>query len=116
MELTQLRQFQEIAKCKTLTQAAEHLHISQPALSTMLKKLEAELGLALFDRTKNRITLNEAGALTLQHAERILQEVDHLKTSLTEYSQRDKLFKVEDRIRPLVNWLKVCADDFAKNK
>ena len=52
MELTQLLQFKTIAECKTMTQAAKKLHISQPALSTGLKKLEEELGVQLFERKK----------------------------------------------------------------
>ena len=52
MELTQLLQFKTIAECKTMTLAAEHLHISQPALSMSLKKLEEELGTPLFERKK----------------------------------------------------------------
>ena len=44
MELTQLFQFKVIAESKTMTEAAERLHISQPALSSSLKKLETELG------------------------------------------------------------------------
>ena len=49
MELYQLAQFREIAECESVSQAAARLHTSQPALSAMLKKLEAELHVQLFD-------------------------------------------------------------------
>ena len=51
MDITQLRYFQMIAETGSLTRAAQQLHISQPAMSAMLKKLEEELEVELFDRT-----------------------------------------------------------------
>lgn len=48
-------------KYQTLALAAEHLGLSQPAITRGMKKLEEELGLKLFDRTPNKITLNETG-------------------------------------------------------
>lgn len=53
MELTTLLYFKTIAECDTLTHAAEILHISQPALSTALRKLEDELGVQFFERRKS---------------------------------------------------------------
>lgn len=94
MELTQLKQFVAVAETGSLSLAAERLYISQPALSTMLKKLESELGVALFHRTRNKITLNEAGELALQHAQRILAQAERMKTELREFVRRDKIFKV----------------------
>lgn len=61
MELTQLLQFKTIAESKTMREAAERLHISQPALSSSLKNLETELGVRLFERQKNHLILNQPG-------------------------------------------------------
>lgn len=94
MELYQLAQFREIAECESVSQAAARLHTSQPALSAMLKKLEAELHVQLFDRTKNRIVLNEAGALALRHARRLLEQAEQMKADLLAFSQRAKVFRV----------------------
>lgn len=94
MELNQLIQFKTIAECETMTQAAEKLHISQPALSTMLKKLEEELGVFLFDRKKNKVSLNVAGKLALTHANEILSKVDKMKTDLSQFSRKDKIFTI----------------------
>lgn len=77
-----------------MTQAAERLHISQPALSVMLKKFEDELGVRLFDRKKNKIAMNEAGELALTHANEILKKADEMKIALTDYAHRERLFKV----------------------
>ncbi|MDR2499526.1 MAG: LysR family transcriptional regulator [Treponema sp.] len=65
MELTQLAQFKAIAECESLSRAAEKIYISQPSLSAALQKLEDELGARLFERTKGRIFLNEAGKRAL---------------------------------------------------
>lgn len=56
----------------TLSSAAEHLNIAQPSLSRSMQKLETILNVALFDRQKNRIALNETGKLAVQYAKRIL--------------------------------------------
>lgn len=94
LELHQLIQFKTIAECPTMTLAAERLHISQPALSIMLKKFEDELGVRLFDRKKNKISLNETGELALTHTNEILKKIDEMKLSLSDYAHRDHIFKV----------------------
>ena len=59
MDITTLEYFKIIAESGSLTKAAQQLHITQPAMSAMLKKLEEELGVELFDRSPNRIYLNK---------------------------------------------------------
>lgn len=87
MELTQLFQFCTIARSKTMTEAAEKLGVTQPALSAVVKKLERELGTALFERTRNSITINEAGKLALHHAETILNDAEAMKRAFAAYHQ-----------------------------
>ena len=53
MELYQLIQLVAISDCGTMSSAAEKLHLSQPALSRSMQKLEEELQVALFERQKN---------------------------------------------------------------
>ncbi|MGM9941993.1 MAG: LysR family transcriptional regulator [Bulleidia sp.] len=69
----------------TLSTAAQHLHISQPALSRAMQKLEQELGVTLFDRTKNRITLNSTGRLAAVYAGKILQDEEEMIRSIRSY-------------------------------
>ncbi|MDO5387510.1 MAG: LysR family transcriptional regulator, partial [Pseudomonadota bacterium] len=85
MELTQLRQFKILAECSSMTQAAEKLHISQPALSAALKKLEDELETPLFERKRSRMILNDAGKLALTYAEAIIEKADEMKNIFRRY-------------------------------
>ena len=55
--------------CKTLSATAERLFVSQPSISSSMKMLEKELGVQLFDRSKNKIVLNEVGLEAAQLAE-----------------------------------------------
>ena len=68
MELYQLIQLLAIADCGTMSSAAEKLHLSQPALSRSMQKLEEELQVSLFDRQKNKISFNANGKLAIEHA------------------------------------------------
>lgn len=84
MDLNQLKQFVTIAATENLTKASEILFVSQPALTTSLKKLEAELGCSLFHRDKNRIRLNDNGRKALRHAQRILNAAEEMQTAFSE--------------------------------
>lgn len=84
MEIHQLEQFIAIAECANMTEAAERLFVSQPALSKNLKKLEAELGVPLFDRTHNQLELTPYGQILLEHARRAFLE---LKEALGQIDQ-----------------------------
>jgi LysR family transcriptional activator of nhaA len=66
-----LHYFWAVAKEGNLTRAALRLHVSQSALSTQIRQLEAQLGQALFDRVGRTLSLTEAGHLALAHAETI---------------------------------------------
>ena len=78
MELQQLRYFKAVADIGKISDAAESLFISAPALSTSISRLEKELGMQLFDRTSNRISLNPQGRIFLKpvlqlHSTRIIR-------------------------------------------
>jgi len=82
MNLRQLRQFVALADTGNFHRAAERLHMAQPPLSVSIRKLEQELGSALFERTSTGVVLTHAGQamlhdarLALRHAEQCRQAV-----------------------------------------
>lgn len=87
MELNQLEYFCETAKREHITQAAEALNITQPALSKTIARLEDDLGVRLFDREGKSICLNEYGQVALQYAERILYTIGDMRAELEEMAQ-----------------------------
>ena len=73
---------------RTQAAAAEKLHISQPTLSSSMRKLEEEIGAPLFERTKNRMALNENGKTAAEFAGRILREEAEMRTRIQELERR----------------------------
>lgn len=82
MELLQLKYFKTVAEVGKITDAAQALFISAPALSTSISRLEKELGMPLFERTNNRIRLNRQGQILLRYVNRIFEDVDCAKREL----------------------------------
>ncbi len=76
MELRHLRYFIALAERLNFTQAAAQVHVGQSTLSHQIRQLEDELGQALFERTKRRVSLTAAGELFLPKAMRALGELD----------------------------------------
>lgn len=94
MELEQLKQLVAFNEYKTLSNAAKELHISQPVLSRSMQKLEEELGISLFNRSKNRIAFNETGLQALMYAQRIVNESENMKQHLIEFDRRINTFSI----------------------
>lgn len=83
LNLHHLRLFRAVARDGTLTGAARVLNLSQSALSTQIKALEAALGHDLFERRGRRLLLTEAGRIALDHAETIFAAADDLTATLS---------------------------------
>ena len=104
MDLYELRQLAAFAERGTLSAAAEALHLSQPALSRNMKKLEEELGVALFERRKNRLALNENGEYVLRLARELLSSADGLPARVQEFDRRHRAITV-GLCAPAPGWL-----------
>ncbi len=76
MELRHLRYFAAVADTCHFGQAADQLHIAQPALSYAIRQLESELDVTLFNRTTRQVSLTAAGEFLREEAARILAAVD----------------------------------------
>ena len=85
MELRQLEYFIAVASEMSFSRAAQRVHVVQSALSTSVSKLEKELGVELFDRSKQQIKLTPAGELFRDHARRIIHGARLAKDSINDY-------------------------------
>lgn len=95
---------------RPLPKAAKVLHISQPAMSAMLKKFEEELNVELFDRSPNRIHLNQTGEIALVHVNNILRNVEQMKADLLSAAQQNLTLSVAF-CDPGVRWF--CVPRFS---
>lgn len=84
MKLSQLKAFKVVAETGKISVAAQELYISPPALSTTISGLEEELGVALFNRTSNRIILNEQGKIFLRYVNQVFNNLDCAKLEIQE--------------------------------
>ena len=75
MTLTELRYVVTLARERHFGRAAERCHVSQPTLSVAVKKLEDELGIPLFERSKSSIRVTETGQRIIEQAQRVLDQV-----------------------------------------
>lgn len=84
MEFRQLKYFLETAKYKNITKAADSLHISQPALSKMIKGLEEELGAPLLIRTNKTSEITDAGKIVIDYTQKIINLLDEMTITLND--------------------------------
>jgi LysR family transcriptional regulator, hydrogen peroxide-inducible genes activator len=89
MNLQELRYLVAVAEQRHFGRAAEACNVSQPTLSSQIKKLEEELGVTLLERTNKRVELTAVGAQILNHARRALAEAAHME--LVAQAARDPL-------------------------
>ena len=92
MEILQLKYFYETAKNESIAKTAKKFLVPPSSVSATIKKLETELGTLLFDRSSNRIALNEKGRQFFKTANLILSELEDAATNLN--SQNDDNRKI----------------------
>lgn len=114
MTLTDLRYLIALARERHFGRAAEACHVSQPTLSIAIRKVEDELGLALFERHRHEVLVTPGGESIIQQARRVLEEMDVLNTAAraarNEFAEPLKLGAIfttaPDLFPPLVRALK----------
>lgn len=82
-----LQVFHTVARLLSFTKAAEHLHMTQPAVTFQIRQLEEYFAARLFDRTHNKIRLTEAGKRAYEYSQRIFalyEEMEHAVRELTD--------------------------------
>ncbi|MCE9633178.1 MAG: hydrogen peroxide-inducible genes activator [Methylophilales bacterium] len=79
MTLNELRYIVAVSRERNFRRAAERCFVTQPALSLAIQKLEEELGVKLFERKKNDISLTTVGEAIVEQAARVLDEADRIK-------------------------------------
>ena len=87
MDIRQLHYFREIVNQSSISKAAEILHIAQPPLSQLLKKLETELGTTLIHRYRKKWQLTETGEILYHYAEQMLMQMQDVKQRIQEVEQ-----------------------------
>jgi DNA-binding transcriptional LysR family regulator len=83
--LRQLKVFEAVARLLSFSRAAEELHLTQPAVSTQVKKLEEHAGLALFEQFGKKIYLTPAGAELLDISRGIIQQFELAESAMTQF-------------------------------
>ncbi len=80
MNLQELRYFAAVVEYRHFGRAAEACNVSQPTLSSQVRKLEDELGVTLLERTNKRVDITPVGRQILEHARRVLEEAGQIES------------------------------------
>ena len=88
LQLQQLEQLIAFADQGTLSKAAEVLLISQPSLTRNMQSLEDDLGVQLFQRSKNKLILTETGKYTVQQARKLLKQSQTFSENIQRFSMQ----------------------------
>lgn len=87
VNLDQLKQFEAIARMGTMIAAAKELHLTQPALSRAMRRLEDELGANLFERRGRSLMLSREGEAALEYVRAIIHEERLMRIALNELAE-----------------------------
>ena len=82
MTITQLQYVLAVAEHQNFTKAAQKVFVTQPTLSMQIQKLEEELDVQIFDRSKKPIQLTETGRKIVTQARNIVNESERIKVTL----------------------------------
>ena len=94
MTIDQLEHIAAVAQTGSILRAAERLHMSQPALSRSIKRLEEELGCQLLHRTSNSSALTEAGRIAADYADDMLRTYRRMRDALASLETRRRTLRI----------------------
>ena len=99
----------------SLTAAAEQLHLSQSALSHSVRKLEEQLGVALWHREGRQLRLTQAGSYLLGVANRVLPQLQRAEQRLAQYAQGERgTLRIGMECHPCYQWLLTVVSPYLK--
>ena len=95
LDLEELEYFVAFAECGTLSKVAEKYHISTPSMTRSMQNLEKCFGVRLFERQKNKMSLNETGQFALVYAKKLLEEADRTLMQVRAFDERNHTIVVK---------------------
>ena len=98
MKMTQLLYFKTVAESGKISAAAKKLYVTAPAVSIAIANLEKELGVELFDRSSNRVTLNEQGKIYFDFVNQMFAELDQAKQKVQKMVLRENALTDSDSV------------------
>jgi len=113
MHIESLKYFQQIAEIKSISKVANKSHISQPALSQQIQKLEDSLGEQLFERSNRGVKLTTKGEVVLKYADNIIRTYEKMLSELDEQAKAEIKIEAEFTI---ATYCLPCALLNMKNK
>ncbi len=94
MNITHLKYAVEIEKSRYLNKAADNLYMAQPNLSRALKELEDSIGITIFKRTPNGMIVTPDGEEFLEHAKKILRDIEEVEDIYTKGKRDKEIFSI----------------------
>lgn len=94
MRIEQLEYITAVARVGSFRRAAEELHLSQPALSETVRKLESELGVEILDRGRSGVTISDRGRELLPHILEVIEAVDRLRYTANDQHHNSRVVRV----------------------
>lgn len=94
LDLNELKQLVAFADLGTLSKVAEAGHISTPSITRSMKSVEESFGVLLFERSKNRIALNETGRVAVEAARKLLDEAERAVRQVQSFDQQQRTLTV----------------------
>ena len=98
MNIEAMEYFQKIAELKSISKVADISHISQPALSQQIQKLEESLGQRLLIRSNRGVELTPAGKIVLKYTENIIRTYNELLKGLEEGEKSELKIEAESTL------------------